>query len=279
MTLWQSLYLTSETTPVSAEAVATALREAAVAIGYESYDPFGLIPGAAYAQSIKTFTAPVNGGWLRVIVEAAPPQSVLENLATDGRVVLALGLDNGTAQLAVYAEGAAATPAVLAPFLANETGLNDLEHLWTTPPLAELDPDSDADATAGTVPLEALPENVREMAKGLNPKQVDRMFNRMAGSVFRRGGGDAEDAADLLQAAKGADWNSDGGRQIRGVMNLLTVPGDWRNPTYVALRDAYSLHTRRQRKPDARLYPGDREAMDAVPNALDYIPIFVGKDD
>jgi hypothetical protein len=45
----------------------------------------------------------------------------------------------------------------------------------------------------------------------------------------------------------------------------------------VALRDSYQLHARRQRKPDARLYPGDEEAMTRVPDALDYIPVYGGK--
>jgi hypothetical protein len=60
-------------------------------------------------------------------------------------------------------------------------------------------------------------------------------------------------------------------------MNCLTIPLGWISPDFVALRDAYQLHERRRRNPNAMLYPGDAEAMAAVPNALDYAVVYAGK--
>ncbi|MBL8157537.1 MAG: hypothetical protein JNM70_25480, partial [Anaerolineae bacterium] len=44
------------------------------------------------------------------------------------------------------------------------------------------------------------------------------------------------------------------------------------------LRDAYQLHSRRQRNPNARAYPGDEAVMAAVPDALMYTPVYGGAD-
>ena len=59
-------------------------------------------------------------------------------------------------------------------------------------------------------------------------------------------------------------------------MACLDVSNNWHEPDFVALRDAYQLHLRRQRNPKAMLYPGDTQAMGAVPNALEYTPIYGG---
>jgi hypothetical protein len=59
-------------------------------------------------------------------------------------------------------------------------------------------------------------------------------------------------------------------------MDCLRIP-DWRDPDFVTLRDAYALHKRRERSPNATLYPGDAEALAAVPDALTYTPVYAGK--
>jgi hypothetical protein len=61
------------------------------------------------------------------------------------------------------------------------------------------------------------------------------------------------------------------------VLGGLTIPSDWQEPDFVTLRDAYQLHERRRRNPNAPLYPGDAEAMEAVSDALDYIVLYAGK--
>jgi hypothetical protein len=125
--------------------------------------------------------------------------------------------------------------------------------------------------------LDALPDDVRAMAENLNPKQIDRMFGKWMKRVSKRLAGDEAGARALLRG-DAVDWNSDGGRQIQALMACLDIPPDsWRYPDFTTVRDAYQLHLRRKRRPDARLLPGDAEAMQAVPDALDYTPVYMGK--
>ena len=42
------------------------------------------------------------------------------------------------------------------------------------------------------------------------------------------------------------------------------------------MRDAYQVHRLRQRAPRLMLMPGDKETLDAVPDALDYTPVYLG---
>ncbi len=98
------------------------------------------------------------------------------------------------------------------------------------------------------------------------------MFARMSGTLARKAG-DSEEAREMLRQP---DWNSSGGARIQALMHCLRIPA-WRDPDFVTLRDAYALHIRRRRSPTAVLYPGDAEALAAVPNALSYTPVYAGK--
>ncbi|MGB1286519.1 MAG: hypothetical protein ACPG7F_08305, partial [Aggregatilineales bacterium] len=73
------------------------------------------------------------------------------------------------------------------------------------------------------------------------------------------------------------DWNSQGGQYIRALMACLTLPENWRTPDFTSLRIAYSLYKRRARRPNGMQLPGDVDAMAAVPDALDYVPVYGGK--
>ena len=84
-------------------------------------------------------------------------------------------------------------------------------------------------------------------------------------------------AAQEMIAGNMPDWDSAGGKRIRALADLLTLPSDWREPDFVALRDAYQLHDRKRRNPNATLYPGDAEAMSKVPHALNFTPVYAGK--
>ncbi len=110
------------------------------------------------------------------------------------------------------------------------------------------------------------------MAAQVDLKQAGRLFERMSATLARKTSADPA-AGDLL---KQPDWSSAGGQRIRALMDCLNVP-NWQAPDFVTLRDAYALHERRQRSPKARLYPGDAEALAAVPDALAYTPVYGGK--
>ncbi len=252
MTIHCSLYLPC------ADKVVETLQSAVASLGYQFYDPFGLIPGKAYPQAVRLFVAPVRGGWTRILGESPDPAllPLLSRLAP----CLWIELDGSEAKIQAFADGASVTPEIAFPAEADciRLALNQTS--------------SATSVSLGGVALDALPDDVQALSGQIDMKKAATMFNRMSSNLAKKSGADAG-AADLL---KQPDWNSTGGVRISGLMNCLRIP-DWRQPDFVTLRDAYALHARRRRSPNAKLYPGDAETLAAVPNALDYIPIYAGK--
>lgn len=263
MVTWHSLYWPA-TEP---EAVAASLRASALALGYAAFDPFGLIPGRSYPHAVRLFVGPLGGGWVRVVGAADARQ--LPELARLGPG-LALALDGGSASITFWADGAPAEADVCAAWLRPGFALDDVTRI--------LNAADDGPRRVENLPLDVLPDDIQQMASGVDLKQARSMFTRLTGSTLKRAGGEqsADAARALLAAGEPPDWTSGGGARISRLMGCLTVPNDWRTPDFTTLRDAYQLHLRRQRRPNADLYPGDAEAMAAVPNALDYIPVYAG---
>lgn len=282
---WHTLFLTSsvpfsDDTP---QAVADELYAAAESDGYTRYNPFGLIPGRSYPHTVRAFVSPITNGWIRVIA-ASPLPDALHRAASVGRVLLALDVTDTDSTARVFADGAPLTDPTdtLAPFLREGATPDELRRALHTPDITVLPPEPTADAPQVqevVLPLDALPPEFQEMASGLNPQDTQKLFDKMMGQVGKRGVDDQREAAQtLMQAARELDWNAHHAARIRLLMGQLAVPQGWREPHYIPLRDAYSLHARRKRRPNARLYPGDAEAMAAVPDALAYHPVFAGKD-
>ena len=271
--MWQSLYLYSDNAQVPAQ-IAETLRSALAHDGYEPYDPFAAMPGKSYPERRRLFIAPPPvQGWTRIIGDA--DESLMPRLSTHG-LCLRCAFDDTTEQIIVYDAGVSVdAKTALTPHLATECTAATLERILAGE-LEAVAGDNDR-PSGGVVPMNVLPENVRTMAENLHPKQIDRMFGKWMKRVSKRLSGD-EDAARELLRGDAVDWNSDGGRQIQALMACLGIPSDsWRQPDFTTVRDAYLLHLRRQHRADARLFPGDAEAMQAVPDALDYTPVYMGK--
>lgn len=259
MTAFCSLYLPG------VAPIADSIRTALAALGYEFYDPFGLIPGKAFPHVARLFVAPPRGGWMRVLVvpETASLDALLPSLSRLAPCLL-VSLDGDDAHIEACAGEKPAAPEIAFSAYARDAGC-----LRSALEDALVPTDSRA---VGGVPLDALPDDVRALAGSLDPRQTESLFARISGTVARKSGADPA-ARDLLRQP---DWNSVGGRRIAAVMDCLGVP-NWRDPDFVTLRDAYALHHRRRQRPNATLYPGDTEALAAVPDALDYTPIYAGK--
>lgn len=272
---WFNLYLTSAESPPSSSEVAALLRAALEASGYTTYDPFGGVLGRAYPQTVRLFVAPVRANWVRVLANDPIPNGILQTVSRRS-VCLWLYTNGDALQTDVYTNGQRADdPAfALAPFLREGKLPTDLRSALNQPDITIID----ADPPDTYLPTDALPEDMQRMAQDIDPKAMNRMFDRIAGNIFGRTSGDRDAASDMLNSARPFNWNSPAGWKVRAMMDMLTVPDTWREPDFVTLRDAYSLHARRQRKPDARLYPGDQRTLDAVPDALKYTPIYAGKD-
>ncbi len=264
---WNSLYCPSE----AAETIIAALRDALTADGYTLYNPFSAFPGKAYADTVRLFVAPPADGWTRVIGAADEAQiSALSRTAT----CLALALDENGATIAVYVDGMAAdTLAALTAYLQAGKTADDLRAALE----AAAQPAIEIQQQSSGLPFDALPDDVRALAGGVDKGAADKMFARISGQLMRKVGGQADDARTLMQGETPLNWDAPGGQRIQAVMNCLTVPGNWREPDFAALSDAYPLHERRRRNPNARAYPGDDVLMAKVPDALNYTPVYGGR--
>lgn len=272
MAKWSSLYLSSD---IPGETVQQHIQTTLAGRGYTLYDPFGLIPGRAYPEVVRVFIAPDSAGLRRILVEVTAPTmltTLAQTLSEQGRCLLA-ALDGSDATLAVYEQGESTElETALIPDLRDGKTADDLNHVLFN--VASL-PAVEEEEQVVMVPLDALPDDVQDMARGLDERQTKKMFDKISRRVLKP---EEQSAARNLIAGQKPDWNSPGGRRIRALMDCLNVPAGWRTPDFTTLRTAYQLHKRRQRKPDARLYPGDADAMAAVPDALTFVPVYAGKE-
>ena len=81
----------------------------------------------------------------------------------------------------------------------------------------------------------------------------------------------------MVSGSKKIDWNSAAGRELTAIMDGLTVPANWRDPDFDTLRDAYQVARRLRRTPSAQLMPDEQAAIKAVPNAIEYEAVYMGK--
>jgi hypothetical protein len=231
------------------------------------------MPGLSYPIAIKAFAAPFDlGGWRAVIASADPIPSAVIASAAEALSAAALHLALGADERAEIAWFNGDPPPELARIVDGDPPT--IERFAVPAPA----PASEAPILA--LPVDALPEDARSalVTGQIDRTQAEKLFAKVSGAVAGKpgGGGDAEAAKKLLQSAQ-IDWESGGGRRIRAALGLIGVGGALSLPDFISLRDAYALRARRQRKPDAPLYPGDAEAMAAVPDALAYAPIFAGR--
>jgi hypothetical protein len=262
MTSWHSLYLPCD----DSARIIGALQNSLTTLGYTLFNPFGLIPGKAYPKAVRLFVAPTVGGWVRVLGE---PDPALLPLISQFNPCAAVSLDGGQSALALYAEGRTVGPEAFQAYLRCD--------LDTVRGLIEREDAPDAPQSTDGLPFDALSGDLQQMAGNVDMRQAQNMFSRLTGNLMKRvGGGDDADAARSLLAGNQPAWDSAGGQRIRAFMRCLTVPQGWQSPDFVSLRDAYQLHERRRRNPNANLYPGDAETMAQVTNALDYTPVYGG---
>lgn len=265
--IWHNLYLHTNETQQLVTAIETELTE----LGYTIYNPFGAIPSKSYTNTVRIFVTPPNENtWTRILGNFdARLLPSLSQLAP----CLSIAMKTDSAEIQFFANGDIQdTQTSLTPYLKSTYTEQDLHKVLNG------DFTSNASTTDDSFPMNLLPPDLQEGAKSLNSKHINRMFNKLMGKVNKRlGDGDAESAKALLQ--KKVDWNKPSALKIRALMNILAIHDDWHTPNFVALRDAYQLHQRKQRNPNAILYPGDSDAMQAVPNALDYKPVYGGKNE
>ena len=263
---WDSLYLPS----ADQQGVAATLRQSMENLGYTLYDAFGPLPGKSYARTVRLFVGPPTEGWIRVI--GTPDPRLLMPLASRAPC-LYLGLDGEVGVIDLYAPGGRTQPeVVLLPYLRDGCTADDLRQVL----YGEYTGTGDQ---AGAESFAHLPDDVQAMTGKVNARHAQKMFQRLSGNLLKKTGADAQTAEAARALLQTPDWTTPGAQRLLALVDCLALPDNWREPDFVALRDAYQLYARRQRKPDARLYPGDEDIMARVPDALDYIPVYGGRDD
>ena len=264
MSSWHSLYLRHPQ-----DDVVNALRAALSAQGYQHYNPFGLMPTKPYKVTQRLFVSPPYEGWTRII--GAPDAALLPSLSAD-IPLLWLGLEGESAQIAAFVDGVEVDVINFAERAVPEASREAVERAWHDAPLRVVK------RSNNNLPIQVLPVDVQALAGGVDAGQAGKMFEKLSGELMRKVGGDANAAQSLINPADAPVWDSAGGARIRGLAEALYLPQEWAKPDFVTLRDAYQAAARRQRNPNAALYPGDAEALAAVSEPLAYIPMFGGKD-
>lgn len=275
-TPWNNLYLNVDAPSERALSdVTDALLAALIGEGYTRYDPFaggnGTPPGLKIFN--KLFVLPLEAPWLRIT--GALDRAAALKLSARYRLLRGWLDESGGGWEVLQAGAAADDPAAFAPFLRPDVGVDEFRR-----------------AQAGDVPLPrvetggALPPDIQRLAESrqINPRQADRMVNRVTAQLFgrldRESGGEAsamQHQARTLAGGGGLDWNGAAGRRVRAVRSLLAIPSSKNEPSWEDIRDAYQTARILTRNPKASLLPGEREALAAIPGAARFSAIYVGR--
>jgi hypothetical protein len=274
---WYSVYIPT----TAAETVAQALQSVLVAQGFTTYDPFpggtGTLTGLS--ASVRQFVAPTQEGWVRVL-----GQPFDDALAEFGEAVklpiLYAWLTEQNSGFVLFREGERhRTPEAFELFLRPEHTLDELCSAFEGKTKVDV-----IDSGEGEAADSVLPADLRQFAQqqGVDDKKASKVVERLSASLFSKLGGegqeiDQEQARELFAGGGRDPWNSLAGQRIRAIAALLRFPANWRTPAWDTVREAYQIYRLQERNPRMALMPGDREAMKAVPNALRYIPVYLGK--
>ncbi len=264
----------------SAAAAAEALGQSLEALGYMHYDPFpgGAGPARIWKERVTAFAAPARGSWVRIIGQA-PTEALAAASARLGVPLLYVWLTGEMWGYLLFQNGNEAMDA---------EDLGDMLRAGCTP-------DDVREAVAGNLdaislaPIEeesagALPDDVVVLAAEheVDMSKAERMIDKYAGKIFakldRQGETDqaARDAA--IQALQGGPsiWETSCGKRLRAFTACLALPEGWHRPALADLREAHTVVRRKTQNPNASLLPGDERALQSVPDAGDYIPIYYG---
>lgn len=285
--VWNRLFIPMTDAALTAVTVAEALRRLLEAAGYTTYDPFpgGTGTPVGMTDLIKAFVAPPQDDWITVLGNI--PDGVLLDLHGElSAPVVAGWLNSEGGGFALFSSGERQTePDAFAPYLRASVSLEALAQAFAGKLSVEvIESDQPPVVALGT---DSLPPEIAQLAEdqGADPQQASKLFEKMSGKLFNRLSkqsgatkAEQEQAKAMFMGGGGQDaWNSLHGQRVRAIISVLNLPDNWRTPAQDKLRDAYQVFRLRKRAPRMMLMPGDQEAMDAVPNALDYEPVYLGR--
>jgi hypothetical protein len=251
--LWSSLYLPT----AQSQQVADVLNNLHQAAAYRPYNPFPGGPGTpqGVSQFVRLFLAPPEGGWTRLI--GIPDVNLLTSLATALNLTL-LHTFISEEEAHINAIGAAQ----LADFLRPGKTSADLERARQVTPVE------------GSAPASPMSDIAKQY--GVNPKAADKLIQKSVGTIFNKLDQSAADAqAEVNKAA--FSWGLPAAQRLSALMACLTLPENWRDPSYADLAAAYPIACLLDQDEDAPLLPGDEALLDKVEFPLDYTPFYYAK--
>jgi len=274
---WHSLFVHTS----NRERAAEALRAVHVEHGYAPYDPFPGGGGTPLGLSalVRLFVAPTQGRWLHLLGQ--PDEALLGAFsARVGAPVVYGWLGEEDGGFALYRDGQRSEdPAAFGALLTDKSSPELLRQAFEGKiPVQAVDPAAPPTAVLGA---ESLPPEIAQFAQqqGVDARKANRLFDRLSGKLpGRLGQSQDEAAAKALFGQGGRDaWNSLDGQRVRAIAGVLDLPDTWRIPSWQMVRDAYQVYRLKQRHPRMALLPGDHHALAAVPDAADYLPIYLGR--
>lgn len=253
------------------------LQQMLEADGYSAYDPFPGGIGSPISKEIirlRLFVAPPQAGWQRVFIGDALPAAYLNQLAAalQNPVLNTALLSDSEYQITVAQPDSApqTSLAALQPFLQPGKSLADLQR-------ADQETSTQANASSGNLPSE-LQQLAEE--RGVSARQVDKMVGRLTKQIFGKmeqdESGKDQAMAGLSGVRQPADWSQMAAQRLLAVMACLQAPPDWYMPDYGTLVSAYQAARQIKRGNTINL-PTDRSALDKVPQALAYTPLYYYK--
>lgn len=258
MTHWHSLFLFSE----QVAKIRTVIHDYFSIHHYTIYNPFSGLPGMTYPKTIKLFLAPVDAGWLRILVDG---NTDVESLAQDLSKVadcLSVRLEGSVASIYSYQQG---TAIPLSTWIETHLRTDSHKHNGNEDTLLTLN-----EQHIGDVPLSALSDDMQAKAQHINLKQANNLFKKVSKRFLSAS--KLQDAQKLLQGH--SDWEGEGGQSIRQLMATLTIPDNWHSPDFASVRTAYTLKVRAQSHSAS-----DETILRSIPNISAYQPLYAGKFD
>jgi hypothetical protein len=277
--IWYSLFLPK----ADPEEVADKLRAVLATRDYKPYDPF---PGGTgtppkLSETVRLFVAPSQDDWVRVLGQ--PVESLLDDFNERIAIPVIYGwLTDEDGGFALYQDGKRhRDPDDFKAYLRRDKSPDLLKRAWEGKiPVPVLESEQ---PPVAVVNMADLPPDIQELAaeKNVDPKKANKLAERLSATLFGKlqGGSkeEQEQAKELIQGGGRDNWNSLNGQRVRAIAGLLDLPENWRLPALETVRDAYQLHRLREKNPRMPLMPGDTAVMKAIPDALDYRPVYMGR--
>lgn len=252
--LWASTYLPN--TPK--KAVVAALKTSYETAGYTAYDPFpgGTGTPSGISFTIRLFVARPENGWTRILGTLSP------------EVLKALAEKLNTTLINVWIDESE----------------SKVEAIGQNPLTAFLKPDKTADDLTRAEKITLTDENqpvqgeLMDLAKnyGVQGKHIEKLLNKTSKTLLNKlEGGEAAQSEAMASISNQFSWNTLPARRVQAQMECLTVPENWREPSFKELALAYPIA--RLLEKDVPLLPGDEELLDKVEFPLDYTPVYYAK--